>query len=120
MLALIAAFALGWLAWQPAPPPVAIDGVISAYSCDPVPANPMAPCGLFRNGQTPSPALHGKVAACPYEWLGESVTIEGYGVVRCVDTPRDGWYGARVHIDLFMAYPDAIEWGIRERMVQRE
>src|SRR5687768_11865385 len=97
-----------WLGWAAFAPPALVepvtvyDGVISAYSCDPHPANAMWPCGLFRDGTRPQDALHGRVAAGPLEWLGQTVYIEGYGEVLLVDTPRHGWYGARPHIDLFM------------------
>jgi hypothetical protein len=94
-------------------------GVISAYSCDQHPRNRMYPCGPFRDGTAPHRGLHGVVAACPLEWLGDSVTVEGYGVVRCVDTPRNGWYGDSPHIDLFMNFDAAIQWGIQERTVSK-
>jgi hypothetical protein len=94
--------------------------VVSAYSCDAHPANRMHPCGPFRDGTRPSPALHGLVAACPLEWLGRTVTVEGWGALRCRDTPRTGWYGDSPHIDVFTGYPAAIQWGIRERMVTVE
>lgn len=125
---------LGWAAFvgmmQPPPPslptpapvaqssltenPPALTGYVSAYSCDKNVANRMYPCGNFRDGSRPSPDLHGVVAACPYEWLGDLVTVEGYGTVRCTDTPRNGWVGGKPHIDLFMSYPAALNWGIRE------
>jgi hypothetical protein len=88
---------------------------VSAYSCDAHPANRMHPCGPFRDGTRPSPALHGLVAACPLEWLGRTVTVEGWGALRCRDTPRTGWYGDSPHIDVFTSYPAALEWGIQER-----
>jgi hypothetical protein len=92
---------------------------VSAYSCDAHPANPMHPCGPFRDGSRPSSALHGLVAAGPYEWLGEVIHIEGYGSVTLVDTPRTAWYGDRPHIDLFLPYGAAIQWGIQERIITR-
>jgi hypothetical protein len=93
--------------------------VISAYSCDAHPANGMHPCGLFRDGSTPHAGLHGLVAAGPYEWLGETIHVEGFGSVTLVDTPRNAWYGDRPHIDLFLSYPAAVRWGIQERTVSR-
>jgi 3D (Asp-Asp-Asp) domain-containing protein len=88
---------------------------VSAYSCDAHPANRMHPCGPFRDGTRPHSGLHGLVAAGPYEWLGRTVYIEGYGAVTLVDTPRTPWYGDSPHIDLFMEYDDAVRWGIQER-----
>jgi hypothetical protein len=92
---------------------------VSAYSCDAHPANSMHPCGPFRDGSTPHAALHGLVAAGPYEWLGETIHVEGFGSVTLVDTPRNAWYGSSPHIDLFMTYRDAIVWGIQQRNVWR-
>jgi hypothetical protein len=88
---------------------------VSAYSCDDRPDNSMSPCGLFRDGSTPHSGLHGIVAACPLEWLGRVVTVEGWGALRCRDTPRTGWYGSQPHIDVFTSFPAAIRWGIQER-----
>lgn len=88
--------------------------VVSAYSCDAHPANPMHPCGAFRDGSRPTPERHGLVAAGPYEWLGRTIHIEGYGDVLLVDTPRHGWYGDKPHIDLFLPFQDAVRWGIPE------
>jgi 3D (Asp-Asp-Asp) domain-containing protein len=96
------------------PAPV-YQATVSAYSCDAHPANRMHPCGPFRDGTRPSPVLHGLVAAGPYEWLGRTVYIEGYGAVTLVDTPRTPWYGDSPHIDLFMEFDDAVRWGIQER-----
>jgi 3D (Asp-Asp-Asp) domain-containing protein len=90
---------------------------VSAYSCDANPANSMHPCGPFRDGSTPRTALHGLVAAGPYEWIGETIHVEGFGSVTLVDTPRNAWYGNSPHIDLFMQFDDAIRWGIQERKV---
>jgi hypothetical protein len=116
--ALVAPFFLSVSALAPAaPPPPTFTAVISAYSCDNHAHNSMYPCGLFRDGSRPTPDLHGLVAAGPYEWLGRAIYIEGYGTVRLVDTPRHGWYGDKPHIDLFLAYPDAVQWGIRERPI---
>jgi 3D (Asp-Asp-Asp) domain-containing protein len=95
--------------------PATYQAVVSAYSCDAHPANRMHPCGPFRDGTRPSPVLHGLVAAGPYEWLGRTVYIEGYGAVTLVDTPRTPWYGDSPHIDLFMEFDDAVRWGIQER-----
>lgn len=97
--------------------PVAYEATVSAYSCDNHPANTMWPCGPFRDGTRPHSGLHGLVAAGPYEWLGRTVHIEGYGDVRLVDTPRTGWYGNSPHIDLFMGYGAAVNWGIQDRRV---
>jgi hypothetical protein len=36
-----------------------------------------------------------------------------------VDTPRNGWYGDSPHIDLFMNFDAAIQWGIQERTVSK-
>jgi hypothetical protein len=112
------------------PPPVASPEVaheaqdvytatVSAYSCDAIPANSMHPCGPFRDGSTPHAGLHGLVAACPLEWLGSVVTVEGWGALYCRDTPRNGWYGNQPHIDVFTSYPAAVQWGIQERTVSR-
>jgi 3D (Asp-Asp-Asp) domain-containing protein len=90
---------------------------VSAYSCDANPANPMNPCGPFRDGTRPHNGLHGLVAAGPYEWLGETVHIEGYGDVLIRDTPRNAWYGDSPHIDVFMSYRGAINWGIQQRQI---
>jgi hypothetical protein len=92
---------------------------VSAYSCDANPANSMWPCGPFRDGSTPHSGLHGIVAAGPYEWLGETIHVEGFGSVTLVDTPRNGWYGNSPHIDVFMSYRDAIVWGIQQREIRR-
>lgn len=109
---------LGWAAFT-APPaePAAYEAIVSAYSCDNYAANGMYPCGPFRDGTRPHSGLHGVVAAGPVEWLGRTVHIEGYGAVRLVDTPRTAWYGEKVHIDVFLAFPDAVRWGIQERSV---
>jgi hypothetical protein len=95
------------------PPPPPLSGYVSGYSCDNHPNNPMYPCGLFRDGSTPHEGLHGLVAACPLERLGQSVWVEGWGVLRCVDTPRHGWVNGMEHIDVFTAFPIAKGWGIQ-------
>lgn len=73
----------------------------------------MYPCGAFRDGSTPHSDLHGLVAACPLERLGQRVRVAGIGVVECRDTPRNGWVNGMAHIDLFMGYGEAMEWGIK-------
>jgi hypothetical protein len=84
----------------------------------PHPANPMFPCGPFRDGSTPHAGLHGLVAACPLEWLGSVVTVEGWGALECRDTPRNGWYGDTPHIDVFTSYAAAVRWGIQTIEIQ--
>ena len=109
----------GWAAFiliTPAPPPdpPSLIGYVSAYSCDAHPSNSMHPCGLFRDGSTPHDGLHGLVAACPLERMGQSVWVQGWGVLRCVDTPRTEYVDGMAHIDAFTALPQAWEWGVQE------
>lgn len=100
------------------PPPPPPYGYISSYSCDNHPDNPMHPCGKFRDGSTPDPSLHGLVAACPLERLGQSVWVDGWGVLRCVDTPRTPYVDGMAHIDVFTTFPEAEVWGIQTRRIQ--
>lgn len=98
----------------PDPPQPPVYAYTSAYSCDSHPDNRMYPCDAFRDGSTPHSDLHGLVAACPLDRLGQRVRVAGVGVVKCVDTPRNGWVDGMVHIDVFMGYGEAVGWGIRE------
>lgn len=98
----------------PEPPLPPVYAYTSAYSCDAHQNNRMYPCGAFRDGSTPHDGLHGIVAACPLERLGQRVWVAGVGVVKCVDTPRNGWVNGMAHIDLFLPYGEAVRWGIRE------
>jgi len=94
-------------------PPQPVYGYVSAFSCDDHQNNTMYPCGAFRDGSTPHSDLHGLVAACPLERLGQRVRVAGIGVVECRDTPRNGWVNGMEHIDLFMGYEDALRWSIQ-------
>jgi hypothetical protein len=92
---------------------------ITAFSCDAHPANSMHPCGPFRDGTAAAAGLHGVVAACPYEHIGDTFVIDGFGAVLCRDTPRHPYLNGLIHLDLFMSYPAAVEWGIQEREIWR-
>jgi hypothetical protein len=96
-----------------------IPAVITAFSCDAHPANSMHPCGPFRDGTAAAAGLHGVVAACPYEHIGDTFVIDGFGAVLCRDTPRHPYLNGLIHLDLFMSYPAAVEWGIQTREVRR-
>lgn len=100
------------------PPPPPLYGYVSSYSCDKHQNNPMYPCGLFRDGSTPHEGLHGLVAAGPYEYLGQSVYIEGVGIVKIVDTPRTPYVDGMPHLDLFLSYEEAVRWGIQIRQIE--
>jgi hypothetical protein len=96
-----------------------VTATITAFSCDAHPANGMHPCGLFRDGTQPRPGLHGIVAACPYEHIGDTFVIDGFGAVECRDTPRHPYLNGLIHLDLFLSYPAAVEWGIQRREIWR-
>jgi hypothetical protein len=96
---------------------VVYTATVSAYSCDANPANAMHPCGPFRDGSVPHSRLHGIVAAGPYEWLGRVVFVDGFGSVEIRDTPRNAWIDGKPHIDLFLSFPDAVNWGIQSRKI---
>jgi hypothetical protein len=96
-----------------------VTATITAFSCDAHPANGMHPCGPFRDGTAAAARLHGVVAACPYEHIGDTFVIDGFGAVLCRDTPRHPYLNGLIHLDLFMSYPAAVEWGIQTREVRR-
>lgn len=69
---------------------------------------------------TGAPPVVGYTVACPVEWARARVYIQGYGVRWCEDTPRDGWYGDKPHLDLFLgSRQEALQHGIRELKVWR-
>lgn len=125
MLALIAAFALGWLAWHPAPPPVAIDGAwvtvsATAYTCAYHPDNPMTSaagmCEVLANG---SRDVMSAGLACPRHWMGRAYRVEGLGVLTCDDTgAHDVWNGLP-HVDIRLdTWDDARYWGVQTITIQ--
>jgi hypothetical protein len=90
--------------------------VATHYTCQNVAANPMAPCGLTRDGS--DPALPGM--ACPLSWLGRVYRVEGFGALRCDDTGRHDYLRGLPHIDIRVpTYAAAVEHGIQERTIWR-
>ena len=66
--------------------PQPVDVALTGYTCEPVQANPMYPCGTPRWGGDP----YAPGAACPVAWQGRVIAIEIDGeilIVECDDTP---------------------------------
>lgn len=76
--------------------PPAFDVILTAYTCEESPSNPMHPCGPLRWGG----AVHDPGMACPVEWRNLVFDVPGYGTFRCDDTPRDGILWNLPHVDL--------------------
>lgn len=76
-----------------------IQVVMTAYTCENHPNNPMYPCGPLRwGGRHSSPGM-----ACPVGWKNRYFEVPGYGIRRCDDTGRyDTWDGLP-HIDVRVA-----------------
>ena len=97
-------------------------GTISAYSCDSDYRNPMGACTTFANGESTDTTE--PVGACPREWINQYVYVQGLGRIKCVDTPRVGWYGDSPHIDIYTgnhkgAHEEAVNWSIQYREVKK-
>jgi hypothetical protein len=91
------------------PPLESLTAYISAYTCQPVAANPMNPCNTTRWGS--DPFTHG--AACPESWAWRRVLVEGVWY-DCDDTPRHSFIDGLPHIDLRLpTYTAAVRWGIQ-------
>jgi hypothetical protein len=87
------------------------DVVMTAYTCEPHPQNPMHPCGRLRwGGDLNSPGM-----ACPPEWRNRLFDVPGSGVRRCDDTGRYDYLAGLPHIDVRV--PTLAE--ARQRGVQR-
>jgi hypothetical protein len=86
------------------------------YTCEPVAANPMFPCGLTRDGSDPAtPGM-----ACPLAWLGRVYRVEGFGALRCDDTGAHDYLRGLPHIDIRVpTLKAAIVGGIVEREIWR-
>lgn len=64
------------------------------------------PNGRTASGTKPRP---NKTAACPAKWLGKSLFIENFGVLKCEDT---GGAITEGRIDIYVKnYPLAIAFG---------
>jgi hypothetical protein len=86
------------------------------YTCEPVAANPMWPCGLTRDGSDPAtPGM-----ACPLDWLGRVYRVEGFGALRCDDTGAHDYLRGLPHVDIRVpTLRAAIVGGIGEREIWR-
>lgn len=91
---------------QPAPLVV----TATAYTCEPVAANPMHPCGPLRwGGEVAAPGM-----ACPPAWRDRAFQVPTRGVLRCDDTPRDSQLHGRPHVDVRAeTLEEARAWGIQ-------
>lgn len=70
--------------------------IVTAYTCEATPRNPMYPCGRLRwGGDINSPGM-----ACPYDWRNRVMEVPGYGIRRCDDTPAQDFMSGLPHIDL--------------------
>jgi hypothetical protein len=86
-----------------------VTAYVSAYTCQPVAANPMNPCNTTRWGS--DPFTHG--AACPESWAWRRVLVGGVWY-DCDDTPRHSFIDGLPHIDLRLStYTAAVRWGIQ-------
>jgi hypothetical protein len=86
------------------------------YTCEPVAANPMNPCGLTRDGT--NPALPGM--ACPLSWLGRVYQVPDFGALRCDDTGAHDYLRGLPHVDIRVpTYAAAVRGGIQEREIWR-
>jgi hypothetical protein len=86
------------------------------YTCEPVAANPMNPCGLTRDGT--NPALPGM--ACPLSWLGRVYQVPDFGALRCDDTGAHDYLRGLPHVDIRVpTYAAAVRGGIGEREIWR-
>lgn len=90
---------VGWVAlphFSQAQTQGGIDVVLTSYTCEETPANPMYPCGVLRwGGNVNAPGM-----ACPFEWRNRIFEVPGYGVLRCDDTPARGYLNGLPHIDV--------------------
>ncbi|MBA3532666.1 MAG: hypothetical protein H0T73_12145 [Ardenticatenales bacterium] len=93
---------------------VAYEVHATAYTCEAHPRNPMHPCGPLRWGGN----VYSAGMACPVTWRNKVLEVPGYGVLRCDDTPRDGWIGGRAHIDIRVStYAEARRFGVRRMVI---
>lgn len=68
---------------------------------------------------TGQPPVVGISAACPESWKMQWIHVQGYGLRRCDDTPRHGWYDESTpHVDIYMATrEEALNHGVRQLTV---
>lgn len=100
-------------------PAVTTTALVTAYTCEAHPANPMHPCGVPRWGEAADAWKPG--LACPVAWRGQWVRVPGHGTLQCDDTPRDDYIGGLPHLDLRLAtYDAAMRWGVRVVEVEVE
>lgn len=108
--------------WPPPPPehvPIFITGYswdpeVDSYGCD-------SDCGYTALGIPTSDSLFGLVAACPRNWLGWTIHIDGVGSFWCIDQFGDpvnrelkwepGW-GWVYHVDLALEDPWSAPYGL--------
>lgn len=89
--------------------------IVTAYTCEAHPSNPMYPCGPLRWGGD----IHGPGMACPVAWRDRVMVVPGYGTLRCDDTPREGFLYGLPHLDLRVStVAEARRIGVRRMSVR--
>lgn len=91
-----------------------IQVIVTAYTCDNDPRNPMHPCGPLRWGGD----IYAENMACPRSWRGRVMEVPGFGTRTCDDTPRDGYLQGLPHVDLRVSsYEQARRIGVRRMTI---
>ena len=91
-----AAIVLGSLPRNSSGAPEGYTVVMTAYTCEAHPNNPMYPCGPLRWGGN----IYARGIACLEEWRGWHVEVPGFGTYRCDDTIGRPYYNGTPRVDL--------------------